>query len=83
MLYDQGFANGQALVQHPAIQSVAFTGSKPGGRALMNLVAARECPVPCFAEMRSVTPYLSLRALANDPLSKAKGLHNSFTLGTE
>ena len=43
MLYDNDFPIGQALVQHPAIQAVAFTGSKRGGRALMDLAAAREC----------------------------------------
>ena len=82
MLYDSGFAIGQALVKHPAIQAVAFTGSKRGGRALMDLAAARECPIPCFTEMSSVNPVFVLPgALANDPLSKARGLHGSFTLG--
>jgi NADP-dependent aldehyde dehydrogenase len=82
MLYDHGFAIGQALVQHPAIQSVAFTGSKRGGRALMDLAAARESPIPCFTEMSSVNPVFVLPgALANDPQVKARGLHGSFTLG--
>ena len=82
MLYDKGVAIGQALVQHPAIQSVAFTGSKRGGRALMDLAAARECPIPCFTEMSSVNPVFVLPgALAKDPESKARGLHGSFTLG--
>jgi 2,5-dioxopentanoate dehydrogenase len=82
LLYDQGFAVGEALVKHPAIQSVAFTGSKRGGRALMDLAAARECPIPCFTEMSSVNPVFVLAgALANDPESKARGMHGSFTLG--
>ena len=82
MLYDKGFAIGQALVQHPAIQAVSFTGSKRGGRALMDLAAARECPIPCFTEMSSVNPVFILSgALANDPESRARGLHGSFTLG--
>jgi len=82
MLFDRGFAIGEALVQHPAIQSVAFTGSKRGGRALMDLAAARESPIPCFTEMSSVNPVFVLPgALANDPQAKARGLHGSFTLG--
>lgn len=82
VLYGQGSIIGQALVQHPAIQSVAFTGSKRGGRALMDLAAAREFPIPCFTEMSSVNPVFVLRgALADDPQSKARGLHGSFTLG--
>src|ERR1700678_1672138 len=80
MLFDHGFAIGQALVQHPAIQSVAFTGSKRGGRALMDLAAARDCPIPCFTEMSSVNPVFVLAgALAHEPQLKAKGLHGSFT----
>jgi 2,5-dioxopentanoate dehydrogenase len=82
MLYDKGIAIGQALVKHPAIQSVAFTGSKRGGRALMNLVAARESPIACFTEMSSVNPvFLLPGVLASDPRPVAKGLHGSFTLG--
>jgi alpha-ketoglutaric semialdehyde dehydrogenase len=82
MVYGKGTEVGQALVQHPAIQSVAFTGSKHGGRALMDLAAARESPIPCFTEMSSVNPVFVLPgALANDPQSRAKSLHGSFTLG--
>jgi 2,5-dioxopentanoate dehydrogenase len=82
MLYDKGVTIGQALVQHSAIQGVAFTGSKRGGRALMDLAAARESPIPCFTEMSSVNPVFVLSgALADDPQSKAKGLYSSFTLG--
>ena len=82
MLYDQGFAIGEALVKHPAICAVAFTGSKRGGRALMDLAASRESPIPCFTEMSSVNPVFVLPgALAGDPEVKARGLHGSFTLG--
>ena len=82
MLFDKGIKLGQALVKHPAIQSVAFTGSKRGGRALMDLAASRECPIPCFTEMSSVNPVFVLPgALANNPRLRAKGLHSSFTLG--
>ena len=82
MLYDKGIAIGQALVKHPAIQSVAFTGSKRGGRALMDLVAARENPIHCFTEMSSVNPvFLLPGVLAGDPRPAAKGLYGSFTLG--
>jgi NADP-dependent aldehyde dehydrogenase len=82
MLYDKGFAIGEALVKHSAICSVAFTGSRRGGRALMDLAASRENPIPCFAEMSSVNPVFVLPgALAADPQTKARGLHGSFTLG--
>ena len=82
MLFGSGVAIGQGLVKHPAVQAVSFTGSKSGGRALMNLAAARENPIPCFTEMSSVNPVFVLPgALANNAREKAKGLHGSFTLG--
>jgi NADP-dependent aldehyde dehydrogenase len=53
-----GAANaiGEALVDHPAIRAVAFTGSLRGGRALMDRAAARPAPIPVYAEMGSLNP---------------------------
>ncbi|HEY6760176.1 MAG TPA: aldehyde dehydrogenase (NADP(+)) [Baekduia sp.] len=47
---------GGALVDHPDIRAVAFTGSLAGGRALMDRAAARHAPIPVFAEMGSLNP---------------------------
>jgi alpha-ketoglutaric semialdehyde dehydrogenase len=49
---------GEALVKHPAIQAVGFTGSLRGGRALCDMAAARAQPIPVFAEMSSINPVL-------------------------
>ena len=49
---------GEALVKHPAIQAVGFTGSLRGGRALCDMAAARGQPIPVFAEMSSINPVL-------------------------
>ena len=49
-------ALGSALVQNPIIKSVAFTGSRGGGMALVNLANARKEPIPVFAEMASINP---------------------------
>ncbi|HMJ33444.1 MAG TPA: aldehyde dehydrogenase (NADP(+)) [Baekduia sp.] len=57
-----GFAVGEALVDHPAIRAVAFTGSGRGGRALMDRAAARPEPIPVFAEMGSVNPVVVTEA---------------------
>lgn len=82
MLFDGGFTIGQELVKHPAIEAVTFTGSQRGGRALMDLAASRERPIPCFCEMSSINPVFVLPgALAADPQSMARELHGSFTLG--
>ncbi len=82
MLYDDGFFIGQELVGHPLIEAVTFTGSQRGGKALMEIAARRERPIPCFCEMGSLNPvFLLSGALAEDPQAKAKGLYGSFTLG--
>lgn len=47
---------GAALVKHPLTASVTFTGSLRGGRALFDIAAKREVPIPVFAEMGSVNP---------------------------
>ena len=47
---------GEALVKHPSIQAVGFTGSLRGGRALCDMAAARPQPIPVFAEMSSINP---------------------------
>lgn len=47
---------GTALVQHTYTSAVGFTGSLSGGRALFDLAAKRDKPIPVFAEMGSVNP---------------------------
>jgi acyl-CoA reductase-like NAD-dependent aldehyde dehydrogenase len=55
-------AVGGALVDHPDIRAVAFTGSGRGGRALMDRAAARAVPIPVFAEMGSLNPVVVTEA---------------------
>jgi NADP-dependent aldehyde dehydrogenase len=73
---------GEALVQHPFIKAVGFTGSLAGGRALFNLCAARPEPIPFFGELGSVNPmFLLPAALAARGEAIAKGWAGSLTLG--
>ncbi|HLQ17412.1 MAG TPA: aldehyde dehydrogenase family protein, partial [Tabrizicola sp.] len=73
---------GEALVQHPHIKAVGFTGSLAGGRALFNLCAARPEPIPFFGELGSVNPmFLLPAALAARGDTIAKGWAGSLTLG--
>src|SRR5262249_39082731 len=58
MLFDAGHDVGLALVKDDRIAAVAFTGSRRGGQALMDAAAAREVPIPVYAEMGSVNPVL-------------------------
>jgi NADP-dependent aldehyde dehydrogenase len=83
LLFDSGVAVGTALVQHPSVQAVAFTGSATGGQALMKLAAARPNPIPCFAEMGSSNPVFVLPgAMRARAAAIAGGLTASFTLGS-
>ncbi|MCP2072709.1 UNVERIFIED_ORG: NADP-dependent aldehyde dehydrogenase [Pseudomonas lini] len=58
MIFGSGI--GEALVKHPLIQAVGFTGSLKGGRALCDMAAARSQPIPVFTEMSSINPLLVL-----------------------
>ena len=83
LLFDSGMAVGAALVQHPLVQAVAFTGSTAGGQALMKLAASRPEPIPCFAEMGSSNPVFVLPgAMEARAGAIAGGLATSFTLGS-
>ena len=80
MIYGAGV--GEALVKHPAIQAVGFTGSLKGGRALCDMAAARPQPIPVFAEMSSINPVLVLpEALALRGEKIAAELAASVVLG--
>jgi NADP-dependent aldehyde dehydrogenase len=82
LLFDAGTRVGSALVRHPSMRAVGFTGSFKGGRALMDLAASRPQPIPVYAEMGSANPvFLLPRALRERGESLAAGLHASFTLG--
>jgi 2,5-dioxopentanoate dehydrogenase len=82
LLFDHGTALGSALVQHPLIKAVGFTGSRQAGRVLMNLAATREEPIPFYGEMSSTNPVFILPgALREKSSAIAAGLYNSFTMG--
>ena len=73
---------GTALVAHPVIQAVGFTGSRGGGTALMKIAAARRQPIPVYAEMSSINPVVILPgALGARGVSLAEGFFASLTLG--
>jgi 2,5-dioxopentanoate dehydrogenase len=73
---------GLALVRHPLVKAVGFTGSLRGGRALFDAANARPEPIPVFAEMGSVNPVFVLPgALEQRGRQIAEGLKNSVTLG--
>jgi alpha-ketoglutaric semialdehyde dehydrogenase len=82
-LNSSGIEVGTRLVSHPKVKAVGFTGSIRGGRALYNLAAQRDEPIPVFAEMGSINPVVILpEALKNRGESIAKTYAHSIALGT-
>lgn len=82
LLFGSGATVGQALVGHPAIQAVGFTGSRHAGQTLMTVAAARPQPIPVYAEMSSVNPiFLLPAALAARTSAIATGFAASLTQG--
>ncbi|WP_029059566.1 aldehyde dehydrogenase (NADP(+)) [Stappia stellulata] len=80
----QGNTNdlGAALVQHPLIKAVGFTGSLGGGRALFDLCAARSEPIPFFGELGAVNPVFILPAALNARAGEiARGWAASLAMG--
>jgi len=73
---------GMAIVNHPLIKAIGFTGSFPVGKALFDAAAKRDEPIPVYAEMGSINPVFVLPgALKERAESVAQGLVNSVTLG--
>ncbi len=73
---------GTALVTHPLIRAVGFTGSLAGGRALFDFCAGRPEPIPFFGELGCVNPmFLLPDALGARGAAIAAGWTGSLTMG--
>ncbi|SKA97808.1 NADP-dependent aldehyde dehydrogenase [Prosthecobacter debontii] len=82
MLHGRGTEIGIELVKHPLTQAVAFTGSLRGGRALMDVAAARPQPIPFYGEMGSINPVFVLPgALKENAAKVAEAYVTSVTMG--
>lgn len=80
LLFGAGRTLGDALVAHPAIKAVGFTGSRQGGLALVRTANARPEPIPVYAEMSSINPvFLFPGALSARAESIAQGFAASLT----
>jgi NADP-dependent aldehyde dehydrogenase len=73
---------GLALVKHPSITAVGFTGSYRGGKALFDEAAKRPVPIPVYAEMGSTNPVFILPDALKERKEKiAEELAAAVTLG--
>jgi NADP-dependent aldehyde dehydrogenase len=80
-IHGKSFEVGKALVLHPNTKAVGFTGSFAGGKALFDLAAKREEPIPVFSEMGSINPVFILPgALKRRPSEVASMYAASITL---
>ncbi|MFY9152670.1 MAG: aldehyde dehydrogenase (NADP(+)) [Prolixibacteraceae bacterium] len=80
----QGISNevGMAIVNHPEIKAIGFTGSFKGGKAIFDAAGKRENPIPVFAEMGSVNPVFILPGALKDRNEIiAKGLIGAVSMG--
>ena len=74
---------GEQLARAEEIEAIGFTGSLAGGRALFDVAASRDRPIPVYAEMGSVNPtVISPGALRARGGAIAEGLTASITGGT-
>ncbi|MGY6707090.1 MAG: aldehyde dehydrogenase (NADP(+)) [Rhizobiaceae bacterium] len=82
MIQSNTNAAGEALVRHPAIKAIGFTGSLRGGRSLFDVAVAREEPIPFFGELGSVNPVFVLpRAAAARAADIGRDWAGSLTMG--
>lgn len=82
MIHGDSHEVGAALVTHPLIRAVGFTGSYRGGKALFDLCAARPEPIPFFGELGSINPtFLLPEALAARTGALAQGWAASLAMG--
>jgi len=83
MVAGTGHDVGIALVRHPAVQAVAFTGSRAGGLALCRTAGERPQPIPVFAEMSAINPvFLMPGALHARAERIAAGYVEALVMGT-
>lgn len=75
-------AAGEALVKHPLIRAVGFTGSFRGGKALFDIAMARPEPIPFFGELGAINPVFVLPQAAQARAAEiGTGWAGSLTMG--
>lgn len=82
LVQGRGVDVGMAIVNHPAICAIGFTGSFTGGKAIFDAANARPIPIPVFAEMGSVNPVFILPSAIQQMKEEiSTGFIHSLNLG--
>ncbi|MDL9977790.1 aldehyde dehydrogenase (NADP(+)) [Microbacterium candidum] len=69
---------GRALVAHPAVRAVGFTGSQSTAEALLEVIRGRAEPIPFYGELSSLNPLIvSAQAAVARSTQIAEGLIQS------
>jgi acyl-CoA reductase-like NAD-dependent aldehyde dehydrogenase len=77
-----GRAAGEAIVSHPLVKAVGFTGSTAGGRALFDRAASRPEPIPFFGELGGINAvFVTKEAWKSRGREILNGYANAFTMG--
>jgi len=77
-----GFDAGVLALRDPRVKASGFTGSVPAGRALHEIAANRDEPIPFYGELGSLNPVFVLPgAVKERGAALAEGYVGSFTLG--
>lgn len=78
-----GVDAGRAAIVDPRVKAAAFTGSLDGGRALHDLAAGRDDPIPFYGELGSLNPVFVTRGAVRDRGDEiADGYVTSFSQGS-
>lgn len=81
-VHGASFGVGRALVEHPRVKAVGFTGSFAGGKQLFDWANQRKEPIPVFAEMSSINPvFLFPEKMQTSATEIATSYAGSITLG--
>ena len=82
LVFGAGSEVGTALVAHPFIQAVGFTGSRNGGVALMRIAQQRPQPIPFYGELSALNPVVLLPcALIEKAAELGRQFVGSLTMG--
>jgi NADP-dependent aldehyde dehydrogenase len=77
-----GTDSGRAALMDDRVKASSFTGSIPGGRALLDIANARPEPIPFYGELGSVNPTFVTRKAAKARGEQiAREFVGSYTLG--
>lgn len=78
----QGREAANALVDHPLVKAIGFTGSTAGGRALFDRASQRPEPIPFYGELGSINPvFVTPAAWAERSAQIIREYAVSFTMG--